>query len=403
MEMKEMKRILALALTLALIGCLISQGVFAANRYNDVPVSHWAHDVIEKWSGGKYEVLKGDSNGNFGPERPIKLSELKAVFARYFGNAGESVGADVFVTREEAIKYVALAFGIAPADGESGFADNDKIGAEYKPYVNAFQRLGYVKGKGNNNFDPKGYFTRAEALKVMDNVTIPGIKGVKTAGFVDTDGAKLSTIIIEYNVDMTGAKVSLDDYKISNYGIEQGDKACEIGKNPGAPTKLSVDGNKVIIEVNTDYQLGSVCKKYRAAMAASVVQTGDIEYAGGILAASKRVYSNYEAVEVVNVKPNGEVQKTVWNLSFDGSFSIPDAEAFKLFTKEDGTAFHAEDCWEEATGKYVDVDLPSTRILNRYTDGAISSGFGPPASVHPGRFGCSMMSVRGLRSSLRTV
>ena len=34
------------------------------------------------------------------------------------------------------------------------------------------------------------------------------IVSVHAIGFVDTDGAKLSAIVVEYNVDMTGADVS---------------------------------------------------------------------------------------------------------------------------------------------------------------------------------------------------
>ena len=42
---------------------------------------------------------------------------------------------------------------------------------DYKGYVGAFQKLGYVIGKGQNTFDPQGYFTRAEALTIINNTT----------------------------------------------------------------------------------------------------------------------------------------------------------------------------------------------------------------------------------------
>ena len=38
------------------------------------------------------------------------------------------------------------------------------------------------------------------------------------------------------------------------------------------------------------------------------------------------------------------------NYAIDGTYTIEGTEVFKLFTKEDGTAFHATDCFEEATG-----------------------------------------------------
>lgn len=42
------------------------------------------------------------------------------------------------------------------------------------------------------------------------------IVSVHAIGFVDTDGAKLSAIVVEYNVDMKGADVSADTYDISD-------------------------------------------------------------------------------------------------------------------------------------------------------------------------------------------
>ena len=45
------------------------------------------------------------------------------------------------------------------------------------------------------------------------------IVSVHANGFVDTDGAKLSSIDVKYNVDMRGADVSLAKYAISDYGI----------------------------------------------------------------------------------------------------------------------------------------------------------------------------------------
>ena len=92
------------------------------------------------------------------------------------------------------------------------------------------------------------------------------IVSVRAIGFVDTDGAKLSAIDIEYNVDMNGSDVSLDKYVITDYGISTA-PVPEIGSNPGVATRAYVkDKTHVIIEVNTDYQLGSVAKSYKWAM-----------------------------------------------------------------------------------------------------------------------------------------
>jgi ribosomal protein S7 len=54
----------------------------------------------------------------------------KAIAAGIIDNTG-IVDASEQVTREQAIRYIALAYNIAPAAGETTFSDNDKIGAEY--------------------------------------------------------------------------------------------------------------------------------------------------------------------------------------------------------------------------------------------------------------------------------
>jgi len=181
------------------------------------------------------------------------------------------------------------------------------------------------------------------------------IVGVRAIGFVDTDGAKLSAIDIEYNVDMNGSDVSLDKYEITDYGISTR-PACEIGGDPGVATKLYVKDKKhVIIEVNTDYQLAAVAKSYKWAMMAGVTQTGTVRTRTNIITPGTQEVKNYEEVALWN-----ERQQT-WeyrNYALDGTYTIAGTEAFQLFTKEDGTAFHATDCWEEATGQEVDVDLP---------------------------------------------
>ena len=194
--------------------------------------------------------------------------------------------------------------------------------------------------------------------QVLEIPDAPAMVAVTTEGFVDTDGAKASKIIVEYNVDLTGAKIDTSTYEIFNYGIAQGDAKCELGSNPGAAVAVAVDGNKVIIDLNTDYQLGSVCKKYPAAMAAGVKQVKDIVAGSVTVKASDVEVKNYTHQVIENVKPNGSVSYDEWDLAAEGTFVIKGIDEFELHTMENGTAFHATNCFEEATGEYIDVDLP---------------------------------------------
>jgi len=207
------KRFLSVLLVLALTLSITPTTLFAnvtdgsVSFYDDVPEDYWAYNVITRWSGDGYGVLKGsDDDGDgiysFMPTKGLTLGELAAIFAQTFGyierteatvtpdwadefvekaiSAGvianaDTIDASVNVTREQAIKYIALAYKVEPLDGETAFADNNDIDAEYKPYVNAFQKLGYViednKEPSKSKFNPKANYTRAEAMAVIDNIT----------------------------------------------------------------------------------------------------------------------------------------------------------------------------------------------------------------------------------------
>ena len=195
------------------------------------------------------------------------------------------------------------------------------------------------------------------------------IVGISTIGYVDVDGAKVSAIAVEYNVDLTGAQVDPSLFEVADYGMSQGNDMCGLGSDPGKPLKayvnnepaISVNGGSgtgkyVIIEVNTDYQLKSVvggAAHYKVSMAAGVKQIGEIKTANGVIAPSDKEFVNYEAVEIMNW---GKV--TVKNYAVDGKYLIEDIDKFELHTKEAGTAYAATHCFEEATGEYMDIDLP---------------------------------------------
>ncbi|MGN1004279.1 MAG: S-layer homology domain-containing protein, partial [Oscillospiraceae bacterium] len=194
--MKGVKKVLSVCLIIALLIGIAPLSLAAGGGYSDVPESHWAYDVIEKWSNSG--ILQGNGSGAFEPEREMTLGEIAAVLSRLFDysartavqvtpewadayveqaiaagviDKADSIDASVVVTREQLVRYIAAAFGIDPVKGSTTFADDARIGAAYKSYVNAFQKLGYVQGKGKNSFDPKAGCTRAEVAQLLENVT----------------------------------------------------------------------------------------------------------------------------------------------------------------------------------------------------------------------------------------
>ena len=202
LNQKQTKKRLSLILSLLLIISSINISSAAKTKFADVPDTHWASKVIAKWSGEDYNVLQGDSKGNFNPSKGLTLGEFMTIISKTFGYvqkqeaqvtpawakesvekaiaAGilpktEKIDANKMITRQEAIKYIAEAFGIESSQGNTPFIDDQDIDEQYKPYIKAFYDMGYITGdnkdKSKAKFNPKeAYYTRAEAMQVIDNI-----------------------------------------------------------------------------------------------------------------------------------------------------------------------------------------------------------------------------------------
>ena len=217
LNQKQIKKRLSLILSLLLIISSVNVSSAAKSKFADVPDTHWASKVIAKWSGEDYDVLQGDGKGNFNPSKGLTLGEFMTVISKTFGYvqkqetqvtpswakesvekaiaAGilpktEKIDANKMITRQEAIKYIAIAFGIESSQGNTVFIDDQDIDEQYKGYVKAFYDMGYITGdnkdKSKAKFNPKANYTRAEAMQVIDNI--------------------LSDIIDRYTIDKTYEK-----------------------------------------------------------------------------------------------------------------------------------------------------------------------------------------------------
>ena len=201
LNQKQIKKRLSLILSLLLIISQVNISSATKTKFADVPDTHWASKVIAKWSGEDYNVLQGDSKGNFNPSKGLTLGEIMAIISKTFGYvqkqetqvtpvwakesvekaiaAGilpktEKIDANKMITRQEAIKYIAIAFGIESSQGNTVFIDDQDIDEQYKGYVKAFYDMGYITGdnkdKSKAKFNPKANYTRAEAMQVIDNI-----------------------------------------------------------------------------------------------------------------------------------------------------------------------------------------------------------------------------------------
>ena len=214
---------------------------------------------------------------------------------------------------------------------------------------------------------------RADNAELTEISADEAIESVETLGFVDIDGSKINAIAVKYNIDLTGAEVSLDDFAIQDYGLTLSEKDLNYGENPGAPMKIYINnqpaidlnggsgsGNYIIIETDTAFQVSRFARSYEVTMAAGVTQTGTIKTDTNMITPSEKEICNYEEIEYIGFDPNTgkEREPEYYNYAKDGSFQIAGIENYNLHTIDSGTAFHATNCFDEANGQYWDFDLP---------------------------------------------
>lgn len=199
------------------------------------------------------------------------------------------------------------------------------------------------------------------------------IQGITSLGFVDTDGSKLRAIAVAYDRSIPASAVGKDTFRIEDYGMTLQDRDLTQGKDPGeikrvyvndAPS-LSEEGGKasgryVIIEVNTDYQTSRFPRSYAITMYAGVTQQKAIRTQDGIILPADQEVTNYTQQTYVGFDPQtgGNRAPETYNYANDGAYTIAGIEDYQLHTIENGTAFHATHCFDEANGKYWDFDLP---------------------------------------------
>ncbi len=219
-------------------------------EFSDIS-SHWAKDVISKMSDKG--LIKGVGNGKFLPDEKMKRSEFAAALHKTLGIEinyfkapdineffedvkNEDWFSDVLydlatlniiddrgkfrpeeqITREEMVHYIIngyiykLGTVVQELEELTNFDDDKKIDKKYKKAVKEAFKLGFIRGKGKNTFDPKGITTRAEALVVLEKL-IAGLESIKDS----IEGDVKEQVIIEPGYDKSD-KVFKMSLKITN-------------------------------------------------------------------------------------------------------------------------------------------------------------------------------------------
>lgn len=107
--------------------------------YTDVKATHWAFTVIQDASASG--LMKGYTNGTFGPDQSITRAELAAIISRWLELEGSAQ--------------------VSFQDSQHHWASKDIV---------AVSEAGFMKGMPNGEFQPNKTLTRAEVVAVFNRV-----------------------------------------------------------------------------------------------------------------------------------------------------------------------------------------------------------------------------------------
>ncbi len=199
---KKAKKIICASLVFCMIFC-ISMAAFA-ETFSDIN-GHWAKGVIEKWAGRN--VIKG-YDGKFMPDDNIIRGDFALILSRiiefdkkaennfvdlnsddYYADAilklnyagimqgdGDTVRPNDNLTREEAFVLICRAYGFSTVgvagDADVKFADKADISDWAYDAVIMMCLRKIVNGSDDNKIHPQDSITRAEVIKILDNIEL---------------------------------------------------------------------------------------------------------------------------------------------------------------------------------------------------------------------------------------
>ena len=122
---------------------------FGESPFTDVAAGEYYAPYVQ-W-GSENGIVLGTGEGLFEPDRNITREEMFTIFMRY----ADFLGVELPQTRQVV-----------------QFADEDQIEAYAKEPLETMYRAGIVEGSGENNINPKGIATRAEAAAIIHRLAI---------------------------------------------------------------------------------------------------------------------------------------------------------------------------------------------------------------------------------------
>lgn len=246
-----MKRVIISVLLLALL--ILPMNALAAD-FSDMP-NDWSTEALEKavenglLKGANGKIMPNDNltraqmatvvNRSFGAYKEASLAGFtdvqasqwyytemaKAVNMKTFEGSNNMLNPNDSITREQAFAVMARALKIEPTMEEpTGYADLDQISNWAKGEIYAMIEAGYIQGS-NNMVHPKGFITRAEFAKLMDNIikeyiSLPGEYTSVEKGnvMVNTKDVVLKDVVVEGDL-IIGDGVAEGDITLENVEV----------------------------------------------------------------------------------------------------------------------------------------------------------------------------------------
>jgi len=379
----KMKKILSVMVS---VFVLLAMAVPVFAEMSDIS-GHWASGVIQKWID--YGIIDGYPDGTFKPENSITRAEFIKIVSEMFGfqEKMENVFLDVSpnawyadvvskagaagiidtksskyfrpndpISRQEAalVLYRAFKLKVSDRDAADKFADAGLIADWSKDAVSALAEKGYVEGRDGNKFAPTANITRAEALKMIDNIAYE----LKNAAGEYTGKFEGNLVVSAADVTLKDATIEGDLYLAQ--GIGEGSVTLD-GVTVKGRTVVMGGGENSIILNNTSLQ-GLIIIKQDGKI--RVVAKGDTSVASVVINSGAKLQTEeltgegFGEVEIIEV-PAGE------SIVLDGDFEKVVVAAADIEINVTGGKVENFEIAPEAEG--AEIQIAGSATINTLT------------------------------------
>jgi len=444
---RGLKRILSFVLSISMFvaaafpfGSVAYAGASGDSRGSDLS-GHWSEPVMNKWIDLK--LVSGYADGTFGPDRPTTRAEFVALLDRlfvfqekeahqfrdvpseaWFANAvAKAYTAGIiqgtgdgrfepsrYITREDAAVMVARAFQVhGTGTGTGGFKDDNQIAAYAVAAISALHAGGFIKGRNDLKFVPKGNITRAEVVQLLNNVSGDMVRKSETLTgnvpgnlVVTAADVHLRDLVIEGNLYITqGAKEG--DLDLANVTVKGNTYVWGGGENSirimdsllagslyvnkwNSKIRILVSGTTKIVQ--TIVLSGAILEEAALSETASGFENVDIRILDKMKARSVRLNGVFEQVRNLSVGTDIElgIGTVIQTMIFDASANVVgegkieqaqfNANGVVLSMKPQSARF----------AKGISATIASKLVTESYEHTAsspISGGTGTPSTQQP--------------------